>query len=275
MKKKAYTGSFAAIYDDVMNTVPYDLWHNYLHELLTYYKKQPGKMADLACGTGNMTLRFAREGKEVVGVDRSREMLKIATRKAARENVDVSFVEADLRDFSLSQSFNFVFSLFDSLNYILSLEELTDVFANVYQILKEDGIFIFDMNTIQRLMSIEPGTTIFNGDNYSCFWRDVIDRENIRWQVELKIYMHNDKTRAYKEVHEETSYPLADIKNALLRAGFVHVDVYKAYTLDKGTDSDNRLYFAAFKEEPETADKSFIENTASKLKWRFRSFFKI
>ena len=37
MCKKAYTASFASIYDDVMGTVPYKVWYDYLQEGMAFY----------------------------------------------------------------------------------------------------------------------------------------------------------------------------------------------------------------------------------------------
>ena len=273
MEEKAYTNSFAKIYDDVMKNVPYDLWYNYLRDLLEYYNRSPNEVIDIACGTGNMTFRFAENtNSKVSGVDISEDMLKIARKKARDKNIDVNFYQADLRAFSPDIKYDLAFSLFDSLNYILDYEELKLVFKNIYKLLYDDGIFIFDMNTIERLMDIKSGTILLNGDDYSCFWEDIIDKKNKIWKVKLKIYFDDNKVDYYEEVHKETSYPIDDIVRALKWAGFQEIDIFNAYTFEQGKDSDNRIYFIAAKDELKR-NNTFLAKIAKKLKWKFIDTF--
>lgn len=273
MSEGSYTDSFASIYDDVMGNVPYDLWYSYVKDLLDHYDQGPEQVIDLACGTGNMTFRFAEnESWKVSGVDMSEEMLEMARGKAEQNELNVDFYQADLRTFSPDDEFDLAVSLFDSLNYILNYEELKKVFLNVYNLLNDRGIFIFDMNTIERLMSIEPGTLLLNGDNYSCFWKDIIDKENKIWQVDLKIYFDNDRINFSREVHQETSYPIQDILAGLKWAGFKEIDVFKAYTFKRGKDSDNRVYFVAGKDFSQRKNR-FLSLIGKTMKWQFINIF--
>ncbi len=270
MGGKAYTGSFARIYDEIMGAVPYDLWYNYLHELLDYYQKNPVSVLDLACGTGNMSLRFAGQGYRVVGLDQSAAMLEIAESKCSNLKNKPEFIESDLRDFELYQKYDLAFSVFDSLNYILSIGDLKKVFENVFKVLNSKGIFIFDMNTLERLMSINPGTSILNGDGYTCFWEDIIDKTRGRWRVKLKIYFNDEASNPYEELHEETAYPTDKIINALAETGFKEIDVFNAYSFSSGRDSDNRLYYIALKESLSHLKKSRL---GKKLKWTLKKPF--
>ncbi|MFW5984999.1 MAG: class I SAM-dependent DNA methyltransferase [Halanaerobiaceae bacterium] len=273
MGQKSYTHSFAQIYDKVMSTVPYDLWYRYIQELLSHYNREPQSVLDLACGTGNMTLKFAGGEKTVVGLDGSSEMLNVARRKAEKQQKEVSFVESDLRDFDFSRKFDLVFSVFDSLNYILSLDDLKKVFANVEAVLTDDGVFIFDMNTLHRLMSIEPGTAMFTGDDYTCIWEDKINEKEKKWIVELKIELEGKNNGHFEERHEETSYPLFDIEKILAEVGLFTAKRYKAFTFSKGGEKDNRVYFVVFKNIP-NIDFPFHKILAKKLKWTFWKIFR-
>ena len=57
----AYT-SFAAVYDTFMDNIPYEEWTEYLIGLLKEYGICDGLIADLGCGTGNMTEQLAEAG---------------------------------------------------------------------------------------------------------------------------------------------------------------------------------------------------------------------
>ena len=64
------------------------------------------RILDLGCGTGQLSAQIAAAGAEVVGMDRSAEMIA-----AAREQFpSLSFVVGDARDFSFAEPFNAVFS---------------------------------------------------------------------------------------------------------------------------------------------------------------------
>lgn len=269
MNKKAYTESFARIYDDIMGAVPYKLWFEYIHDILNYYQYKPDSVLDLACGTGTMSLLFNDKGYYVTGVDRSQDMLVMAEEKIdKRSNID--FIVGDLREFTTVKKYDLAISLFDSLNYILSGKELLEVFNQVFSALNDNSLFIFDMNTIARLMSIKPGTTMFHGEGYSCFWEDIVDKDQERWKVRLKIYLDN-RDECYEESHEERGYLIGDVIELLQKAGFNKVDVFSAYTFNNGKDSDNRLYYIAFK-KPVNMDKFSLSYLFRKIKWRIKHF---
>ncbi|MGN6672908.1 MAG: class I SAM-dependent methyltransferase, partial [Thermomicrobiales bacterium] len=70
---------------------------------LDYYldlaRTTSGPGLDLACGTGFLTIPFARLGLTMVGVDRGPEMLALARRKAG--TLPIRWVQADCRTLDL------------------------------------------------------------------------------------------------------------------------------------------------------------------------------
>ncbi|QTL97181.1 methyltransferase domain-containing protein [Iocasia frigidifontis] len=269
MEKKAYTEFFAQIYDNIMGAVPYKLWFEYIHDILNYYQCKADSVLDLACGTGTMSLLFNDQGYYVTGIDRSQDMLAVAEGKIdKRSNID--FAAADLREFTTVKKYDLAICLFDSLNYILTAKELFEVFNQVFSALNDHGLFIFDMNTITRLMSIKSGTTMFHGEGYSCFWEDIVDQKQERWKVRLKIYLDN-RDECYEELHEERGYLISDVISLLQKAGFNKIDVFSAYTFNKGRDNDNRLYYTAFKKAVKMNQFS-LAYLFRKMKWRVKSF---
>lgn len=270
MGPQSYTSSFAAIYDDIMERVPYYYWYQYLKHLLYYYDKNPDKIMELACGTGNMMKYFSSEAEKVYGVDKSEDMLAIAQNKF-RENRNVKFFNTDMSRKIKYDDFDFIYSIFDSMNYILEFDDLINVFENVFSNLDEDGIFVFDINTEYRLMDIVEGTKKIEGDFYTCYWRDIVDEENEEWIIELNIYLdRGDETENFTETHVETSYPLEKIKKALLNIGFQQVDYYNSFTFSKGDPKNNRIHFVALKQK---AEVSYFRQIITKIKWGIISLF--
>ena len=72
---------FAFVYDAIMDDSLYDKWTDFS---LRYFPKDKKKLLELACGTGIQSVRFAKVGFYVTGLDLSEDMLEIA-RKRAKE----------------------------------------------------------------------------------------------------------------------------------------------------------------------------------------------
>lgn len=96
------SGWDAARYQDQHSFV----WR-YGADLLDLLAPQPGeRILDLGCGTGQLTAEIARRGAQVVGFDRSEEMLA-----QARKNFpEISFVAGDASGFTFPEPFDAVFS---------------------------------------------------------------------------------------------------------------------------------------------------------------------
>ena len=243
---KSYQRSFASIYDQVMSAVPYDFWYEYLKLLLEYHGVLPPDRAlELGCGTGNMMVRFLSDGIKVDGLDGSCDMLDEAEKKAKKFKIESDFYHRDFLDIPKEFKYPLVYSIFDSLNYVLELKKLEKVFNSVHEILDSSGVFIFDLNTEERLAGIKPGTITFQEDDFLCYWQDIVEPEESIWKVKLIIQKKND-SGYYKETHVEKGYNPYKIKASLIDAGFESVFFYRANYLIEGSPSDNRIYFLAF-----------------------------
>ena len=84
--------AFAGLYDALMDDVDYDAWVGYYLALLGRMGVTPRTLCDCACGTGAMSVRFARQGMRVTGVDLSVDMLELARQKAMQYGVQAMFV---------------------------------------------------------------------------------------------------------------------------------------------------------------------------------------
>lgn len=98
------------------------------------------RVLDLACGIGRHSLELRRRGFEVVGVDISADLLEMAEREAANQDLAVSFLQADLRELDLRDEFDLVLSLNDgAVGYFETDEENARTFEIVAQALREGG----------------------------------------------------------------------------------------------------------------------------------------
>lgn len=238
MKERPYS-VLAALYDHLMDQVDYDMWLGYILQLIEKHGDRCASVLDLACGTGNMACRLAEKGFQVIGVDSSQEMLDIARKKG-----DFPLVQGDMRSFSLAQTVDVVICVYDSLNYLLTTEDLLKTFQSVRTCLRPGGIFIFDFNTRSRIKRILEGTHLFEGPGYSCFWKDYVQLCQSRWHVELTIFLKEGREvyRKYCEEHVEQGYTIDEMEDAAQKAGFQILNWLRAYTLEAGSNHDDRVY---------------------------------
>ena len=108
--------AFADLYDALMDDVDYDAWADYYLRLIRAAGVEPNALCDCACGTGSMSVRFARQGLRVTGVDLSGEMLARAQEKARRFGVQAMFVRQDMCALSLPRPVDALVCACDGVN---------------------------------------------------------------------------------------------------------------------------------------------------------------
>ncbi len=92
----------AKYYDTLMGDFDYDGYFEFVKD------KIAGEGVDLACGSGEMTVRLAKAGNKMIGVDLSGEMLNVATQKAKTSGLDVKWVNLDMLDLELNHRVDFI-----------------------------------------------------------------------------------------------------------------------------------------------------------------------
>lgn len=274
--------SFARVYDLFMDNVPYEEWSSYLTGLLREYGICGGTVAELGCGTGKMTRLLAAAGYDMIGVDNSEEMLEIA-REAEYEadawsaaeawdeadetdepeeyaelgepdepdelpNGGILYLLEDMRELELYGSVCAVVSVCDSMNYILEEADLREVFSRVHEYLEEDGIFIFDLNTVYKYRDLLGETTIAeNREEGSFIWENYFDEESAVNEYDLTLYIREDGEtyRRFEEVHYQRAYDLKTIGRLLADAGMELTAAYDAFTKEPVRDDSERIYVVA------------------------------
>lgn len=100
---------------------------------------------DLACGPGRHALALARQGFHVTGVDRTAAFIEEAARRAAADALAAEFVQADMRRFRRSASFDGVISLSTSFGYFEDPRDDRAVIANLFHSLKDGCRLVLQM----------------------------------------------------------------------------------------------------------------------------------
>lgn len=242
MEGNMYTG-FASVYDIFMDSIPYDDWAEYLCNILKEHGIDHGTLAELGCGTGNISIRMADAGFQVIGIDLSEEMLELAFDK--KEDRNILYVNQDMRDFELNGKVDAIYSLCDSMNYLLEYEDLVETFFRVSAFLEEGGIFVFDAKTWSFYEQIGDSVIAENREIGSFIWEnDFCDEDGIN-EYDLTIYAQNEEGtyERFEEIHKQRAYPIAVWKEAMEEAGLKCLHVYRAFTDEEASEEDDRIYF--------------------------------
>lgn len=242
---EAYT-SFAKVYDEFMDNIPYDEWCKYLSSLLNEYNVTKGIVLDMGCGTGSMTRRLSEYGYDMIGIDNSVDMLEIAREKT--DNPNILFLLQDMREFELYGTVAAVVSICDSINYVTEYEDLVKVFKLVNNYLDPKGIFIFDVNTYYKYSEILADNTIAEDrEDISFIWDNYFYEDEKVNEYNLSIFINEKDNlfRKFQETHYQRAYSLQEVRRALDESGMEFVGVYNAFTREEPDNESERVYFIA------------------------------
>ncbi len=251
---------FSTKYDLLMDNVPYDKWEKRILKEFKKYDIKPSLCLDLGCGTGEMTLRLAKAGYDMIGVDSSFEMLEEATKKSEKEDEDILFLCQDMREFELYGTVQSVISVCDSINYITNKDDLLKVFKLVNNYLEPGGLFIFDFNTPKKYKMIGCNTIAENREDLSFIWENWYDSETNINEIDLTLFIKREEEtyERCEETHIQRGYEKEDIEYILKLAG-LEVLSFTDISKDEGETRQKR-YLAVSRLPKDTKKKIFEEN---------------
>jgi len=102
---------------------------------------------DVACGPCPHSIRLAKMGYRVAGLDISRPMLEYATVAATQEGITIELHEADMREFQLGSKYDAALCSYESILHLLSNEEYYRHLRAVADHLRPSGLYyvVLDM----------------------------------------------------------------------------------------------------------------------------------
>ena len=112
-------GIFADFYDFFNEDADYDLLSEQVLAALREHGVSDGIVIDLGCGTGELTLRLAQAGYDMIGVDASEEMLSVLQEKEFELGMSgVLLLHQELQTLDLYGTVRAAVSTFDTFNHI-------------------------------------------------------------------------------------------------------------------------------------------------------------
>jgi len=240
--------NLAVSYDRLTNDVDYKATVDFYYEILKREGLKPRTAVDLACGTGSVAVILAEKGLQVTAVDLSEEMLTVARQKAMELENQPLFLCQPLQALYLPRAVDLAVCALDSLDYITDPADCKEAIRRVYKVLNPGGIFIFDVNTPEKLRAMDGQVFLDEDDDVYCVWRGEFDEETNICSYGMDLFQRKGSLweRSFEE-HREYAYSREQLVDYLKAAGFTHISVYADRLFEEPREGEQRIYIKARK----------------------------
>jgi len=206
---------FATFYDVVMDDPAPRAAR--VDDAIARFRPDAGSLLELGCGTGSILARLTAD-VELTGLDRSPSMLAIAARKVPGAHL----VEGDMARFDLGRRFDVVASVFDSVNHLTTVAAWESLLACVHRHLVDDGLFVFDVNTVgelRRLGDEPPWVSDFEGGTAVIDVSAAGSDEGItvsEWDIRIFECVAGARYELHHERIGEIALPLSEVRRLVV-----------------------------------------------------------
>lgn len=169
-------------------------------------------LLELGCGTGAV-LDGLSAVDSLVGLDISPNMLDIARARLP----GVQFIQGDISSFDLGRRFDVIVCTYDVLNHLADFNRWISCFACTRKHLTEDGLFIFDINTVGHLNRVacdQPQVSEFDG-NTVIINVSAEERSIYVWDLQIFEHVVDDRYRLHHSQIREFAVEIRQILEAM------------------------------------------------------------
>lgn len=238
---------FAYFYDEFNGEADYEALYAAVKQRLDAHGIRDGIVADLGCGTGELTLMLTQVGYDMIGVDQSEEMLCVVRDKAEQLEISSSLLllQQDILKLDLYGTIRAAVSTFDTFNHIPDLDA---AIRNAGFFMEEGGLLVFDMNTPYKHTEILADNEFtFEGPDASCVWKNHYDAARERVEITVDIH-YEDTGEDFHEEFFEYTYTLQTVRTLLEKHGFVLESVCDGEDFGPLRPDSPRYLFCAVKQ---------------------------
>ena len=240
----------AGCYDELTTDVRYSRWADYIEKHFARSSLPIRTVLDLACGTGSLTAELMGRGYEMIGADRSAEMLSVAAEKCrGLAGAPPIFLCQSMEKRDLYGTIDACVCCLDSVNYVTNPRQLKKAFERVHLFLMPGGLFLFDINTPDKLRGLDGGMFIDETDDAYCVWRaEYSPRRRIcTYGMDIFRLEADGRWSRGEEVHEEYAYEPDELEEYLREAGFTRIRRHGCLKMRAPVPGEERIFFTAVK----------------------------
>ena len=241
----SYT-AFSAIYDRLIKEdVDYARTCDFIENIFADYGISPEIVADLACGTGGVTLPMAARGYDMIGIDSSFDMLDIARKKDGADGV--LFLNQPIERLDLYGTVGAALCMTDGFNYILSDTALLYALTRLRTCFMDKGaVLVFDVSTEHKLRDYHGDKTyVYDKDGIFYVWENKYFFKKKLSAMTINFFKKTDG--GYRRIVErqvQRARSVEGIKKLLCMAGFEDIRIFSSTELAPQKDGAKRLWFA-------------------------------
>jgi SAM-dependent methyltransferase len=203
------------------------------------------KVLDLCCGHGRITNEMAKRGYDMTGQDINNYFMGIAKKKAGELNLNIRWVNSDMRQIPFKEEFDAVVNMFTSFGYFDSDEENEKVIREVNKSLKQGGKFLIDFSHrdfVIKHYKFEDVMGIKNG--YAKIKRE-FDYVKSSHVESIDIFINGEFVKQFLLYFR--FYSVSELTAMLSRNGFKILSVYGGFNFRPLSFETNRCIILAEK----------------------------
>lgn len=191
---------------------------------------------DIACGTGNYTIELARKGFIVDGIDLDSEMIKAGKKKAKSENLDIKFIQGNMKDIKVifsDKKYDLVYCIGNSLVHLDNEDDIGQLINDIADITNDSGTLLIQIVNYDRILyfNIDHLPTISRKEAGVEFVRNYVhDKESGKILFNTAIHISNEE-KTHKYENSVALFPLRKdaLVNIVKNAGFNNIKVYGGF----------------------------------------------
>jgi SAM-dependent methyltransferase len=220
--------AIAPFYDDFTAHHDYGIWLGNLLPELKRHGLRGNRLLDVGCGTGKSFIPMLERGWQVTACDISAGMVELARAKVGEA---VELAVADMRELPRFGEFDLVWCLDDAVNYLLSGEELEQALRGMRGNLRDDGLLMFDVNTLYAYRTFFAEEVVVERDGRRLVWKGrstpAAEPGSIsEASFEVLPPEGEDGPRTAPEMHRQRHFPEAEVLATLATTGFECLEVF-------------------------------------------------
>lgn len=125
---------------------------------VTHRGAKPQSFVDVGCGPGYHAIHYALRGLRSIGVDINPSMIDYAHKKSEKAGATTTFMQADMRDFTLTQPVDLGFCAIASIHYLLTNDDMIQHLRTVAKNLTDGGLYLFEANHPRDVFNVGTST---------------------------------------------------------------------------------------------------------------------
>lgn len=246
----------------VEEPILYDIFNDDCHEDILMYRnmcKEFNNIMEFGIGTGRIAIPLALDGKQIIGIDKSKKMIERLTDKLKKNNVSekIEIINQDFRFLDINKNVDCAIIGFCTFNYLLTIEDQLLALRAINSCLNNNATIIFDIFVKSTFKEL-----------FSCNEKIYIRKTKFDNQ-DVKIYRKTDFEQNGQLIHQKRYFEFYDNEGQLVKerkvlmtnrffffgefellmkmSGYKIVNIYGNYNLNSFDNNSNEMIVVATK----------------------------